>query len=193
VFTYETGVDSFLSSAVKIKLGPQQTQYILLELNGQEDVYNTDNRCLLGWGVRTITFVDNAKVQFLLLFLYSRLILHLRSVVSKTPCSIITGCTCLGFHGRSDPLCCYTWLKEPRQVHAGSTKANGREPKTGLGQVLNFKLGCFDDVPVLIYVDIRPHLQLKTRPRFSSVSLSLSMVHPIDIYATVDDSTVNFV
>jgi hypothetical protein len=29
---------------------------------------------------------------------------------------------------------------------AGSGKANGREPKTCLGRVLNHKLGCFDDV-----------------------------------------------
>ncbi len=26
-----------------------------------------------------------------------------------------------------------------------SAKANGREPKTGLGRVFNFKSGCFDD------------------------------------------------
>jgi hypothetical protein len=48
----------------------------------------------------------------------------------------------------------------------GSAKANGREPKTGLGRVLNFKLGCLDDVHVVIYADARPHLQLKIRPRF---------------------------
>jgi hypothetical protein len=46
----------------------------------------------------------------------------------------------------------------------GSAKANGREPKTGLGRFFNFKLGCFDDVCVLIYAH-----------RFSPVSLSLSM------------------
>jgi hypothetical protein len=27
---------------------------------------------------------------------------------------------------------------------AGSAKANGREPKTGLGRVYNYKLGCYD-------------------------------------------------
>jgi len=27
---------------------------------------------------------------------------------------------------------------------AGSAKANGREPKSGLGRVFNFKLGSFD-------------------------------------------------
>ncbi len=40
----------------------------------------------------------------------------------------------------------------------GSTKANGREPKTGLGPVFNIKLGCFDDVYVLIYADAPQHL-----------------------------------
>ncbi len=57
----------------------------------------------------------------------------------------------------------------------GSVKANRREPKTGLGQVFNFRLGCFDDVSVLIYADTHPRLQLKTRTRFSPLSLSLSM------------------
>jgi hypothetical protein len=41
---------------------------------------------------------------------------------------------------------------------AGSAKANGREPKTGLGRVFNFKSGCFDDVHILIYADTLPHL-----------------------------------
>ncbi len=35
-------------------------------------------------------------------------------------------------------------------VTLGSAKANGKEPKTGMGRVFNFKLGCFDDVRVLI-------------------------------------------
>jgi hypothetical protein len=30
--------------------------------------------------------------------------------------------------------------------HTGSAKANGREPKTCLGRVFNYKLGCFEDV-----------------------------------------------
>jgi len=46
----------------------------------------------------------------------------------------------------------YSW------VRPGSVKANGREPKICLGWVFNYKLGCFDDVHVLIYVDARPHL-----------------------------------
>ncbi len=36
----------------------------------------------------------------------------------------------------------------------GSTKANVREPKTCSGRVFNYKLGCFDDVHVLIYVEV---------------------------------------
>ncbi len=40
----------------------------------------------------------------------------------------------------------------------GSAKANGREPKTCSGRFFNYKLGCFYDIPVLIYVDARPHL-----------------------------------
>jgi hypothetical protein len=59
-------------------------------------------------------------------------------------------------------------------------KANGREPKTGVGRVFNIELGCFDDVSVLIYADARPHLRLKTRPRSSPFSLSLSMLQTME-------------
>jgi hypothetical protein len=45
-----------------------------------------------------------------------------------------------------------------KTIEAGSEKANGREPKTCLGRVFNYKLGCFDDMHVLIYVDAHPHL-----------------------------------
>ncbi len=47
----------------------------------------------------------------------------------------------------------------------GSAKANGREPKTCLGRVFSYKLGCFDDVHVLIY--LREHM-----PTFYSQKLS---------------------
>jgi hypothetical protein len=50
-------------------------------------------------------------------------------------------------------------------IETGSAKANRREPKTYLGRVFNNKLGCFDDVHELIYVDARPDLKLKTRPK----------------------------
>ncbi len=61
-------------------------------------------------------------------------------------------------------------MKVPQWAGAGSAKANRREPKTYLGQVFNYKLGCFDDVHALIYVEARPRLTLKTWPRFSPVS-----------------------
>jgi hypothetical protein len=47
---------------------------------------------------------------------------------------------------------------EESKTQPGRAKANGREPKTCLGQVFKYKFGCFDDVHVLIYVDARPHL-----------------------------------
>jgi len=40
----------------------------------------------------------------------------------------------------------------------GSAKANGREPKTGLGRVFNFKSGCFADEYLLIYMNACPQL-----------------------------------
>jgi hypothetical protein len=73
---------------------------------------------------------------------------------------------------------------------SGSAKANGREPKTGLDRVFNFKVGCFDDVRVLIYADVHPHLQLKTRPRFSPVSLSLSMAECLACFGAKDSILV---
>ncbi len=41
---------------------------------------------------------------------------------------------------------------------AGSTKAKGREPKTGLGQIFNYKLGCYEDVHVIMYTDAHTHI-----------------------------------
>ncbi len=43
-----------------------------------------------------------------------------------------------------------------RHHRMGSMKANGREPKTCLGRVFNYKLCCFNDVHVFIYVDVCP-------------------------------------
>ncbi len=48
-------------------------------------------------------------------------------------------------------LCLFTLLT--KIVLSGSAKANGREPKTGLGRVFNYMLGCYDDVHVLMYAD----------------------------------------
>ncbi len=36
---------------------------------------------------------------------------------------------------------------------SNSAKADGREPKTGLGQVFNYKLGCYDDVHAIMYTE----------------------------------------
>jgi hypothetical protein len=60
-------------------------------------------------------------------------------------------------------------------VSQGSTKAHGREPKSGLGQVFNIKLGYFAMYALAQHIQARPSLELKTRPRFCPVSLSLSM------------------
>jgi hypothetical protein len=56
-----------------------------------------------------------------------------------------------------------------------SAKANGIDPISCLGRVFVYKLGCFDDMRVVIYMDARPHLELKTQPRFSPVSQNLSV------------------
>jgi hypothetical protein len=43
-------------------------------------------------------------------------------------------------------------------TYAGSSKANGREPKTCLGWVFNYKFECDNNVHVLIYLEARPRL-----------------------------------
>ncbi len=48
--------------------------------------------------------------------------------------------------------------KDLEMLILGSAKADRRVPKTCLGQVFSYKLGCFDDVQVLICVDAHPHL-----------------------------------
>jgi len=57
---------------------------------------------------------------------------------------------------------------------AGSTKANGREPKSCLYRVFNYKLGCFDKLHKKCIAWKCPLLELKTRPKFSPDDLSLS-------------------
>jgi hypothetical protein len=39
-----------------------------------------------------------------------------------------------------------------------SIKANGREPKSGLGRVFNSKLGCFATCVISWYTQAHPHL-----------------------------------
>jgi hypothetical protein len=52
----------------------------------------------------------------------------------------------------------------------GSTKANGREPKSCLSRVFNFKLGCIVMYTIAQHIQARPSLELKTRPRFRPLS-----------------------
>ncbi len=54
-------------------------------------------------------------------------------------------------------------------------KDNGREPKSCLGQVFNFKLGCLVMCTIAWPIQAWPSLELKTRLRFRPISLSLSM------------------
>jgi hypothetical protein len=67
--------------------------------------------------------------------------------------------------------------RPPLQVlgKAGSVKVNGREPKSCLARVFNFKLGCFVMCTIARPIHAWPSLELKTRLRFSPIRLSLSM------------------
>ncbi len=60
-------------------------------------------------------------------------------------------------------------------VKLGSSEANRREPKSCLGWVFNFKLGCFVMYAIPWDIQARLSLELKTRPRFCPASFSLSM------------------
>ncbi len=51
-------------------------------------------------------------------------------------------------------------------IKAGSAKANGRDPKSCLGRVYNFKASCF----VYCIAHMHPLLELKTCPRFCPVN-----------------------
>ncbi len=54
-------------------------------------------------------------------------------------------------------------------------KAIGREPKSCLGRVFNFKLVRFVMFSIAWPLQARQSLELKTRPRFCPAGLSLSM------------------
>jgi hypothetical protein len=58
-------------------------------------------------------------------------------------------------------------------------KANGREPKSCMGGVFHFKLGCLDMCTIAWPVQVQTSLEWKTRPKFCPVSLSLSMQKPL--------------
>ncbi len=51
-----------------------------------------------------------------------------------------------------------------------STKATGREPKSCLGQIFNFKIGSIVISVNTWHGQASPHLDLKTRPRLSPIS-----------------------
>ncbi len=61
-------------------------------------------------------------------------------------------------------------------IGSGSTKAKWREPKSCLGRVFNFELGCFVMYAIARHIQARPSLELKTRPRFHPVTRSLSTI-----------------
>jgi hypothetical protein len=77
------------------------------------------------------------------------------------------------------------WWSKP-----GSTKAYRREPRSCMGWVFNFKLGCLCMSAIAWHIQAPPHLKLKTRPRFCNVSLSLSMSKLINKY--VNDKNFAF-
>ncbi len=54
-------------------------------------------------------------------------------------------------------------------------KLTGENLKVVLGRVFNFKLGCFVMYTIAWHIQARLILELKTRPSFCPVSLSLSM------------------
>jgi hypothetical protein len=56
-----------------------------------------------------------------------------------------------------------------------SEKANGKETKSCLGPVFNFKLGCFVMCTIAWPIQARHSLELKTQLRYCPVHLSLSM------------------
>ncbi len=59
-------------------------------------------------------------------------------------------------------------------IHMGSAKAYGREPRSWLGRVFHFILGCSCISAIEWPIQAPQHLKLKTRPRFCPVSLSIS-------------------
>jgi hypothetical protein len=65
-----------------------------------------------------------------------------------------------------------TWPPWAVQHCSGRAKANGREPKSCLGRVFNFKLGCFDMWSIAWYRQGRPDLELKTWLRCCPVNLT---------------------
>jgi hypothetical protein len=53
-------------------------------------------------------------------------------------------------------FCCYAECNYSEG--AGARKLTGENLKTGLGRAFNCKLGCYDDVHVIMYTDAHPYL-----------------------------------
>jgi hypothetical protein len=92
------------------------------------------------------------------------------------------------------PLILTQWVKcsttvLPKYV-SGSAKANGREPKSCLGWVFNFKLGYFVMHAITRHIQACPILELKTQPRFCLVSLSLSMF--VSTFVVINETNICF-
>ncbi len=74
--------------------------------------------------------------------------------------------------------CTHAHSSKPVSCQLGSVKANGRKAKSCLCRVFNFKLGYFVMPALARHIQACPSQELKTRPRFCLVSLSLSMYQP---------------
>ncbi len=72
-------------------------------------------------------------------------------------------------------------------LNVGSAKANGREPKSCLGRVFNFKLDCLASQQNKCMADMQSLLELKTRPRFCPVNWILSMLNVIMLKVVVSN------
>ncbi len=71
--------------------------------------------------------------------------------------------------------------KETDKPPAGSALSNGREPRSCLGRVFNFKLDRFASLHNKCMAHIQPLLKLKTWPRF----VLLKFVHASGIQANI--------
>ncbi len=108
-------------------------------------------------------------------------------------CMWVYGCVCVcvwmgvGGCGCGCGCICGCVSELPKIIlKRGARKLKGENLKVVLDQVFKYKLGCFDDVHVLIYGDARALLQLKSRPRYSPFSYSLSMLITLYVFVIRD-------
>ncbi len=69
-----------------------------------------------------------------------------------------------------------TSMGDATLIGSGNAKAKWREPKSCLGRVFNFELGCFVVYPIARHIQAPLSLDLKTRPKFHPVTRSLSRI-----------------